>query len=42
MSHLNSGIEEIEQLSQQEQSDYAISSVYTVSSSYLPQRLGRF
>ncbi|RST93565.1 hypothetical protein CBF35_11810 [Vagococcus salmoninarum] len=42
MSHLNSGIEEIEQLSQQEQSDLRLSSVYTVSSSYLPQRLGRF
>lgn len=42
MEELQNGFDEIERLSVQEQGDIHLSSVYTASSSYLPQRLARF
>ena len=42
MTDLKNGIDEIELLSHQEHGEIHLSSVFTVSSSYLPQRLNRF
>jgi DNA-binding transcriptional LysR family regulator len=42
MTDLKNGMDEIELLSHQEQGEINLSSVFTVSSSYLPQRLNRF
>lgn len=42
MTDLKNGMDEIELLSHQEQGEIRLSSVFTVSASYLPQRLNRF
>lgn len=42
MTELQNGFDEIERLTDQEQGEINLSSVFTVSSSYLPQRLARF
>lgn len=42
MTELQNGFDEIERLTDQEQCEINLSSVFTVSSSYLPQRLARF
>lgn len=42
MTDLKNGIDEIERLTSQEQGEIRLSSVFTVSSSYLPHRLARF
>lgn len=42
MTDLKNGIDEIERLTDQEQGEVRLSSVFTVSSTYLPQRLARF
>lgn len=42
MTDLKNGMDEIETLTKQEQGELNLSSVFTVSSSYLPQRLNRF
>lgn len=42
MTHLKNGMDEIERLTHQEQGELNLSSVFTASSFYLPQRLARF